>query len=287
MNKEAFTSVAVRYLKLWNCEPDGEMVFTESSLLWPAKRAEEKLMLKVADPEDDEAKAFEMLQLYQGRGAVKLIESHDNAQLLERISDEGCPALEAMALSGQDDEATGIICDVIAQLHAATTAQDAPVSLIPFRQRSDDLRRHTCEGRASAEDRRIFQFACDLCDDLIAETAGCGMPLHGDIHHCNILRSARRGWLAIDPKGILGPRVYEYANTLCNPSRCTDFVATPNRMDRQASIISERAGLNKNLLVQFVFLHAMQCAAWSLDNPDESHWIACARAAANLVGIKS
>ena len=287
MNKEAFISTAVQFLRLWNCEPDGEMVFTESSLLWPVTGAKEKLMLKIADPEDDEARAFEMLQLYEGRGAVRLIKSHNNAQILERISDDtGCPTLQAIALTGQDDAATGIICDVIAQLHAAAIAQKPPANLIPFRQRSDDLRKRTDEGTVRAEDRHIFQLACHLCNELIADTAETRMPLHGDIHHFNVLRSSHRGWLAIDPKGILGPRVYEYANTLCNPYMHTDFVAHPNRMDRQASIISERAELNKNLLIQFVFLHAMQCAAWSLDEPGEKHWIACARTAAILGKIK-
>ena len=40
--------------------------------------------------------------------------------------------------------------------------------------------------------------------------------LHGDIHHRNIRKSSR-GWLSFDPKGVVGERAYECANTLCNP----------------------------------------------------------------------
>jgi streptomycin 6-kinase len=40
--------------------------------------------------------------------------------------------------------------------------------------------------------------------------------LHGDIHHRNIRQSAR-GWLAFDPKGLVGERTYDCANTLYNP----------------------------------------------------------------------
>ncbi|MFN8561663.1 MAG: aminoglycoside phosphotransferase family protein [Anaerolineae bacterium] len=43
--------------------------------------------------------------------------------------------------------------------------------------------------------------------------------LHGDIHHMNIRHSAARGWLAFDPKGVVGERTYDCANTLCNPFR--------------------------------------------------------------------
>ncbi len=40
--------------------------------------------------------------------------------------------------------------------------------------------------------------------------------LHGDLHHENILRDASGAWCAIDPKGILGPRVMECGRYLHN-----------------------------------------------------------------------
>jgi streptomycin 6-kinase len=30
--------------------------------------------------------------------------------------------------------------------------------------------------------------------------------LHGDMHHGNVLNFGSRGWLAIDPKGLIGER---------------------------------------------------------------------------------
>ena len=40
--------------------------------------------------------------------------------------------------------------------------------------------------------------------------------MHGDFHHHNIL-SSRRGWLAIDPKPMLGEPEYDVASFLWNP----------------------------------------------------------------------
>ena len=40
--------------------------------------------------------------------------------------------------------------------------------------------------------------------------------LHGDLHHENILLDEERGWLAIDPKGVRGPRVMECGRFLHN-----------------------------------------------------------------------
>jgi streptomycin 6-kinase len=41
--------------------------------------------------------------------------------------------------------------------------------------------------------------------------------LHGDIHHRNI-RMSGRGWLSLDPKGLVGERTYDCASSLCNPT---------------------------------------------------------------------
>lgn len=40
--------------------------------------------------------------------------------------------------------------------------------------------------------------------------------LHGDLHHENIIRDAVRGWIAIDPKGVIGPRTMEAGRFLHN-----------------------------------------------------------------------
>lgn len=284
IDKEAFTAAAAQCLKRWGCVPEGEAFFTHSSLLWPVARGDEKLMMKIVDPHDDEGAGAAVLRFYDGAGAVRVAESADHVQLLERvIGHDGHPTLEQMVLNGDDDKATAIICDAIARLHAV--AAPLPATLIPFRQRSEAMRGHVEEGRVRQEDRPLFQTAYDLCDELIAETASTERLLHGDVHHFNILHSSARGWLAIDPKGIRGPRVYEYANTLCNPYR-HDLVTQPARMERQAHIMAERAELDRKLLLEFVFLHALQCAAWSLHEPSQAYWMACGRAAAQLAGMR-
>jgi streptomycin 6-kinase len=41
--------------------------------------------------------------------------------------------------------------------------------------------------------------------------------LHGDLHHGNVLHDSERGWVAIDPKGVLGEPEYEIGVALRNP----------------------------------------------------------------------
>lgn len=286
IDQDAFKALTQTYLDKWKCHPDGEIFFTHSSLLWPLTRGAEKLMLKIVNPDDDEANSGETLAYFSGYGAVKIIESDAHVMLLERISDSAnTTSLEDMVLNGQDDQATHIICDVIEQLHSVPHDIPAPQSLLPFRQRSHTMREHMREGRVAAKDLPLFQKAYDMYDDIVAAAEGTERVLHGDIHHFNLIHSDSRGWLAIDPKGIWGPRVYEYANTLCNPYKHQNIVGTINRMDRQAGIIAERAGLDKDILLNFTFLHACQCSAWSLHDPDQDYWLACVHTAAHLAGI--
>lgn len=243
-------------------------------------------MLKVVDPMDDEANSATALGFFGGYGAVRVLGHSRNAMLLERIPQSEESTLEQMVLGGRDDEATRIICEVVKKLHSSSQARAAPPSAIPFQQRSLSLRSVLEKGQVRPNDRAIFQFADKIFEDLVRHAAGSEIYLHGDIHHFNILHSPDRDWLAIDPKGIYGPRTYDYANTLCNPYMHESLVANEPRMDRQASIISELANLDKDLLIQLTFLHAMMAAAWNIGEPDLPYWLACAKTAANLVGFE-
>jgi streptomycin 6-kinase len=132
---------------------------------------------------------------------------------------------------------------------------------------------------------QVFSLAEDVSSRLEHEDESSYMPLHGDIHHFNVLHSHYRGWLAIDPKGIFGPRAYEYANILCNPYMHQNIVSCVQRMGRQTDIICAESGLNREKLLSYTFLHAAQCAAWSLSEPDQQHWLSCLRTTTELAGF--
>ena len=50
--------------------------------------------------------------------------------------------------------------------------------------------------------------------------------LHGDLQHYNILFDTNRGWLAIDPKGVVGEVEYEIGAVLRNPAESPDLFAS-------------------------------------------------------------
>ena len=171
---------------------DGEPLSTVTSKLMPVRRHHgQPAMLKVVrDP--DERKSGRMLAYYTGKGAVRLFEERGNMLLMERAV--GSLSLTMMVAGDQDDEATAVICDVSAALHAPRPAP--PQKLTGLEDRFGAL-----FGAAAGSD--LLSRAAQAARSLLSEPHDARV-LHGDIHHENILHDTKRGWLAIDPKGLWG-----------------------------------------------------------------------------------
>lgn len=229
-------------------------------------------MLKVS-----QQNASAPLRFFRGEAMVKVLAEAPGALLLERLLPH--PSLLEWVAGDNDDQASDALCEVIERLHACT---GRPEGFQPLVTRWLAMREHMADGRVSAVRMPLYELACRVDWELpLAPQA----PLHGDLHHGHVLRSAERGWVAIDPKGLLGPRIYDYATTLCNPHQQPAVVADPARMQRQATRLAERAGLDATELLRFAFVHAAQCGAWITDPGCQAGWEACARTAARLAGL--
>ncbi|HKO90076.1 MAG TPA: aminoglycoside phosphotransferase family protein [Polyangiaceae bacterium] len=80
------------------------------------------------------------------------------------------------------------------------------------------------------------------------------------------LRQSPRGWLAFDPKGLVGERTFDCANTLCNPSegRYDALVHDEQRLLSHAGILSDVLEIELARILQFTFAYACLSASWSL-----------------------
>lgn len=74
----------------------------------------------------------------------------------------------------------------------------------------------TAQHAVHAIPTQILQLAQDLFEQLRQSTCQ-QVLLHGDLHHDNILLDQQRGWLAIDPKGMVGDPACQAARLLRNP----------------------------------------------------------------------
>ena len=258
-----------RHLALWQLTPDGDPIGTRGSRLLPVRRRDgSAAMLKIA--EEEEARGAALMIWWAGDGAARVLAHDSNALLLERAL--GGAALVEMAHGGQDDEASRILCSVAARLHAPRPT--SPPALVPLPIWFQELE------PAAAAHGGILVEAAAAARALLADPQELCV-LHGDIHHANILDFGTRGWLAIDPKGLLGERGFDFANIFCNPD--APVATAPGRLARQVDVVTSAASLEPGRLLKWLLAYAGLSAAWSLgegERPDLALAVAVQAAAA-------
>jgi streptomycin 6-kinase len=243
------------YLNQWNLVPDGDPIITNTSRLLPVIYKGSSAMLKIAISEEERSGAALMIW-WDGEGAARIFKHENDTILMERAI--GNRSLVSIANAGQDDEASKIICEVVAKLHAKNK-KPLPSTLVSLSTWFRSLH------FAAIEQGGIFTQVSSIAEELLKNPQDI-VVLHGDIHHQNILDSGSHGWIAIDPKGLLGERGFDYANIFCNPD--WEVAASPGRLARQATIVAETAGLERSRLIKCIFAYAGLSAAWSLEDGD-------------------
>ena len=245
------------HLRRWHLTPDGEPLFTRMGRLLPVRRDGKALLLKLGTDQDERA-AGALLAWWSDDGAARVHARDERALLMERA--EGNRSLSDMARSDEDDEACRILCAVAARLHAPRPAP--PPHLVPLARWFDAL------GPAAATHGGVLARCDAQARALLAEPREV-RPLHGDLHHGNVLDFGARGWLAIDPKGLHGERGFDLAPLFGNPD-LTDPTRTaataPERFARRLAIVSKVAELERARLLRWVLAWAGLSAAWSLED---------------------
>ena len=89
-------------------------------------------------------------------------------------------------------------------------------------------------------------------------------------HHFNIL-SSERGWLIIDPKGVIGPACYEVGPLLMNPWGDLSSGKDYRRLTkRRIDILHEHLGFERERIREWGLAHAVLSAWWGIE--DNTGW---------------
>ncbi|MDR5698208.1 aminoglycoside phosphotransferase family protein [Agromyces aerolatus] len=249
------------WLRRWRLHPDGDPTTTASSRLIPVTtRSGAPAMLKIAHS-DEEERGVGLLVALDGHGAARVLRHDRDAALIERAT--GDRDLVSLVRDGEDDQATRIICDAAARIHGASRdvfAAAAPLVDLPtwfqlLFEQADEL---------GPVHRRGAELAQALLDDPREPVA-----LHGDLHHGNVLDFGERGWLAIDPKGLVGEAGFDYANLLCNPSH--ERALQPGRLERQFGVVVEASGLERDRLADWLVAWCALSSTWFTLDDDPAH----------------
>jgi streptomycin 6-kinase len=214
-------------------------------------------MLKLATEAEERFGAM-LMDWWGGDGAARVLARDDDALLLERA--EGTASLADMARNRRDDEACRVLCAVADRLHAPRP-EPLP-ELVPLKHWFRELE------PAAATHGGILACCAETAHTLLGEPREVGV-LHGDLHHGNVLDFGVRGWLAIDPKGLLGERGFDFANIFTNPDLAdpTRPVATePGRFMQRLEVVVAAARLERRRLLRWILAWTGLSAAWLLSD---------------------
>ncbi|MGD2069627.1 MAG: aminoglycoside phosphotransferase family protein, partial [Gemmatimonadota bacterium] len=106
--------------------------------------------------------------------------------------------------------------------------------------------------------------------DLVASTAETVL-LHGDLHHGNVLRSGREGWLAVDPKGFVGDPAFEPGALIRNPGERLDGLTEAGLvglLEERAALLSDALGLDPGRVLGWTFVQSVLAACWQVEDHD-------------------
>jgi len=251
VNQSPVETALSRAMIRWSLTKSSPVAETPRSWIFRVEQNGRNLAaLKILKPGagEQEGRGARLLQLYEGLGAATVFDIHGDTIFMEWL-DGG--TLGDAARAGRDEEATIAIATLVGNLHRPRP--DAPEGLESLRQHFEPLFK---------ADVRTWPHTAR---DLYARSAGIGLklfdkpmpeiPLHGDLHHDNII-SSDRGWLSIDPMGLLGDPHYELANAFRNPANAPKLASDPRRIKSMADILSARLGLNRKRLLGFAAAHA-------------------------------
>jgi streptomycin 6-kinase len=253
---------------------------TANSFVAFGRRDGQPVTLKVVKNHGDEWRAGEILDAFEGKGVVRVYDYAEGAMLLERLTPGH--SLASMALEGRDDQATEILADVIKKMSPRWPVK--PMLRV--------------QGWAKAFERHGASESCQIPRDLLQEAdmvysklcSSQSRPrlLHGDLHHYNVLFDSERGWLAIDPKGIVGELEYEVGAVLRNPYESPELFARASTIEKRVERLALELNLNVNRTLAWGFAQAVLSAIWAVEDgfavePCNS-WIALAGAIRPMLG---
>ncbi len=245
------------YIDRWSLDIDGAPINTQFSRLLPVRYGDQPAMLKLLMHEEERA-GSDLMEWWAGDGAARVFQREGDGLLLERLTGER--SLATMALAGEDEEATRIICETAALLHAPRPTSPPP-SMVSLERWFAPL------GAGALQLGGVLMESASYAERLLASQRDVAV-LHGDLHHDNVLDGGSRGWLAIDPKGLTGERTFDFVNILRNPRHA--FGPDPKRLLRQIDVIGRVANVDRTRLLEWTVAFCGLSAVWILRSDSRS-----------------
>ena len=231
---------------------------TDQSTVGFGRRGDQTVVIKRCRNASREAR---VLRTYAGQGVVRLLDHDDDAMLLEGL----IPATQLVSVvnEGDDDRATAILADVVGRMKPRETPSGVPLAsqwgqaFVASAACASDVFPVGLVERA----RHVYVRLC--------ESQATPRLLHGDLHHENVLFDDERGWLAIDPKGVVAELEFELGAALRNPLRRPDVFTDPATVARRIDRFARDLHLDRDRILSWAFAQVVLALIWLVEDGDD------------------
>ncbi|SFU14223.1 aminoglycoside phosphotransferase family protein [Mesorhizobium sp. YR577] len=240
---------------------------TFSSRIWKVRQENgDPAVVKALKPFDDvadELRGAHYLSWRDGAGAIRLLGFEGHDMLLEYAGDR---LLTDELNEHGDRHATDIAVEVMAELFSASDTPP-PVELQPLTERFASLFTKAKADRDAGNDSP-YREAAEIAERLLSNPHDLRV-LHGDLHHDNILHG-KRGWLVIDPKGLLGDPGFDAANFFYNPLHRHDLSLDPERIAYMAEAFARVLGQDPRAILDHAIAWGCLSSSWHAEDENEA-----------------
>ncbi len=256
---ENIPSIIKTYEEKWSLKVLEPYNLTYNYIAPVERRDGSRAVLKIGYPHDPEFQSeIDMLITCNGDGMVRLLQA-DRPHAIVLI-EEVTPGTPLSTIT-DDTEATKILTSVMKNIwkplpdnhRFATIAEWANALYEPSDPVPSDL----------------VQKAVFLLEELLA-TSASPILTHADLHHDNILKSDRAGWLAIDPKGVAAEPCYDTTAMIRNPYKLLHSMSNIDELlKNRIQIMSQELGFDPERIRRWCFVQTVLSGVWTRDDPSD------------------
>lgn len=251
-------------LRRWSLSDASQLADTRTSNVYRVNRGDgSPAVLKILKPYGaDEIRGVHAMRWYAGGGSVEIYDCTSTQILMEWLPGR---TLGDAVRAGDDGIATEELCNLVRQLHRPRDAV-LPSDLMALEHQFRPL----LEGGFDLwppETRRLGERARQIARDLLGSMTDI-VPLHGDLHHDNVMQS-ERGWQVIDAKGLIGDPAYDVSNTFRNPEGAGNLAGSPARAEYLVTTFANRLGYDRKRMLGWAIGHSALSIFWLGDKVDD------------------
>lgn len=231
-----------------------------------------RVIVKIGGNTKELKSGFDMLKALDGTGCCKAYEfdAVDGVAVVEQLfpgsplREEENPAKRAEAF-----------CSVLQQIHTGGAACEGHDTYMDWLEKAEKFCRDNHAGEEiSGSMHRAYQIGKEMFEKYPDRVL-----LHGDLHHDNILLGGA-GYRMIDPKGVVGPEIFDIPRFLLNEigyvsgERITireikDCEITAH-LHGMIKLLAEKTGYCAEDMKKLLFMEGMLAVVWNMEDGEEA-----------------